>query len=171
VGAGYSQSHKLLIVLLGTQIIATPISVVRSVLFGMGEIKKQSVLFITEAVLNVLLSIILIGPFGLMGVAMGTAIPVIVIELGLLAPHALRILQLEIRDVVRHALGPQVLALGALLIYSLSVQRLYPVDANWLNLVTISIGGGAVLGIGWLGSSALERRFRFLEHPRTVAVP
>ncbi|MEO1999522.1 MAG: oligosaccharide flippase family protein, partial [Planctomycetaceae bacterium] len=49
VGAGYSQSHMLLIVLLGTQIIATPISVVRSVLFGMGEIKRQSVLFIIEA--------------------------------------------------------------------------------------------------------------------------
>ncbi|MEO1999691.1 MAG: hypothetical protein ABGZ17_30985, partial [Planctomycetaceae bacterium] len=123
------------------------------------------------AVLNVLLSIILIGPFGLMGVAMGTAIPVVVIELGLLVPHALRALQLELRDVVRHALGPQVLALGGLLVYSLTVQHLCPVDDNWLNLITISIGGGAVLGIGWLASSALERRYRLLEYPSTATVP
>ncbi len=171
IGSGYTQSHLLLIVLLATQIIATPINIVRSVLFGMGHVKRQSLLFLAEALLNVMLSLVLIGPFGLMGVALGTAIPVVVIELGLLAPYALRTLQLEFRDLVRQALGPQILALSGLLAYSLLVDRLYPVDDTWLNLITITIGGGAVLGVGWLASSALERRYRFLEYTKTASIP
>ena len=171
IGGGYSHSHLLLIVLLATQIIATPINIARSVLFGMGHVKRQSLLFLAEALLNVGLSLALIGPLGLMGVALGTAIPVIVIELGLLAPYALRTLQLKFGDLVRQALGPQVLALSGLLAYSLLVDRLCAADDNWLNLITITIGGGAVLGVGWLTSSALDRRYRLLECPKTAPVP
>ena len=170
IGPGYPQSHILLILLLGAQIIATPISVVRSVLFGMGHVKRQSILYIIEAVSNVVLSLILIGPFGLLGVAMGTIIPVIVIQIGFLAPYALRIFQLKTGDVVRWALGPQVLALSGLLAYSLAIQRLFSVTDTWLNLITITIGGGAVLGVGWLSSSALDRRYRFLEYSESAAV-
>ena len=150
VGAGYDESHALLLVLLGAQIVATPIDVVRCVLFGMGHVRKPALLYFIEAIANLVLTLILIHPFGLMGVAMGTAIPLVIVELGMLLPYALRKLQFEPRRLFHTVLAPQMLPLIALLGYSVAVSTLFPFQTGWFALAAISLGGGAVLGTVWL---------------------
>ena len=81
IGRSYAESHLILLVLLATQIIATPMDVLRRVLFGMGKVGYPSMLYLAEAVLNLILTLLLIPHFGLLGVALGTAIPVVPIEL------------------------------------------------------------------------------------------
>ena len=160
VGPGYGESHLLLLVLLGTQVIATPLAVFRSVLFGMGHVRAQSLMNLAKAIANIGLSILLIKPFGLMGVALGTAIPVLVVELGMLLPFAVRKVQLELGRLIRDALGPQLVALAALLGYSLVVADNVELHANWFFLIAVALGGGVVLALGWLAHAQAEKHWR-----------
>lgn len=163
IGSSYSQSQLLLMVLLGTQIIATPVEIVRSILFGMGHVRKPALINLTQAVCNLVLSIVLIRPLGLLGVALGTAIPVIVFDLGMLLPYGIRTLNLPADRLIRTALGPQVLALACLLGYSAAVASFWPPGSGWFDLAAVSVGGGVTLGIGWLLSKLIDRRMQFTQ--------
>ena len=157
VGPGYHESYLLLLVLLGAQIVAVPVGVLRSVLFGIGHVRAPAFMYLAEAIAYVVLTLILIRPLGLMGVALGTAIPILVVELGMLLPYAYRRLYFEPGRLIRAALGPQVLPLTALLVYSFAVTATIPPKTGWILLSTISVGGGAVLGIVWLCSARYGR--------------
>ncbi|MEQ9065937.1 MAG: hypothetical protein RLO18_04395, partial [Gimesia chilikensis] len=64
VGPGYPESHLLLTILLGARIVALPISIFRSVLYGMGNVKVPSLIYMGEALANLILSLILIQYLG-----------------------------------------------------------------------------------------------------------
>lgn len=151
----YPQSHLLLLVLLGGQLIATPMKVISGVLFGIGDVRKPAVTYIIEAIANFSLSLSLIFGFGLLGVALGTAIPVYLIELGILLPYALKRLQIQPRHVFANAIVPQVAPLFALLGYSFVVWSRVPLEPGWPRLLMIAAGGAAVLGTTWLGQHKL----------------
>jgi O-antigen/teichoic acid export membrane protein len=131
VGRGYESSHHLLIILLGAQVIALPVSMLRSVMFGMGRVKVPSLMYLAEAVLNLSLSVMLARWLGATGVALGTAIPVVAIELFVVLPYFFRSLQIEPAELVRKSLGPQVLPLFALWTYSISLSQMPDFGATW----------------------------------------
>ncbi len=160
VGPGFQQSHILFLILLGTHIVAMPVEVFRYVLFGMGHVRTQAFINLAEAAANVALSLALIGPLGLLGVAIGTAIPVIVVEIGVLTPFALRKLEIAPSRLIRQALGPQLLALTTLLVYSFYVASNVQLQAGWLLLIAITIGGGISLAAGRLGFNWFERHLK-----------
>ena len=149
VGPGYDESQRLLLVLLFAQTIALPLGVLRSILFGMGHVRAPAIMFFAEAVLNLVLSMLLIRPLGVMGVALGTAIPIAVIEIGLLLPYALKHLQLNGWKLLWDVLGPQSMPLLALVAYSAVVCRCFDVSQGWTKLVVVTAGGGAVLLSTW----------------------
>lgn len=156
VGPGYEASFGILLILLGAQVIATPVWTARAVLFGMGEVRLPALMYLTEAVANLALSLVLIKPFGILGVALGTALPVAVFELGVLLPFAMRKLQIRPGRLIREVLGHQFLPLAALAVYSFAVTMTVPLPANWFGLLAVSAGGGAVLGAVWLGLSRIH---------------
>ncbi len=151
----YPQSHVLLLVLLGGQIIATPMKVVSGILFGIGDVRKPAVTYIIEALGNFALSLALIARFGLLGVALGTAIPLYLVELGILLPYALKRLQIEPRWFFTNAIVPQLAPLVALLGYSFVVSSRIPIVPGWHRLLVIAAGGAVVLGTTWLGQQKL----------------
>lgn len=160
VGPGYERSHLLLLVLLGAQIVATPMEVIRSALFGMGHVRFPALMYIVEAAANLTLSLVLIRPFGLMGVAVATAVPLVAIELGALLPYAMRILKFDIGQLIRRGFGPQLLPLVLLLGYSFLVSAFVPDLTGWLPLTAVALGGGTVLAAGWLANESLLRGLR-----------
>lgn len=160
IGRSYPESHAILLVLLATQIVATPLDVLRRVLFGMGKVGYPSLLYLAEAVLNLVLTLLLIPHFGLLGVALGTAIPVVVVELFLLLPFALKQLGFRTTDFLRSVVLPQLLPLAALLGYSLVVWTSIPIDSAWLPVIAVSAGGGLVLGSVWGASHYASRRLK-----------
>ena len=164
----YPQSHLLLLVLLGGQIIATPMKVVSGVLFGIGDVRKPAVTYIIEAIANFSLSIALIFPFGLLGVALGTAIPLYLIELGILLPYALKRLQIEPRHFFTDAIVPQVAPLLALLGYSFVVWSRIPLEPGWHRMLAIAAGGAVVLGTTWLGQHRLVNWWNANKQIRSV---
>jgi O-antigen/teichoic acid export membrane protein len=152
VGPGYESSHHLLIILLGAQVVALPVSMLRSVMFGMGHVKGPSLMYLAEAIFNLLLSVALAETLGLTGVALGTAIPVIVIELFILLPYFFRVLRIEPSHLVRNSLGPQLLPLVALWIYSFSLSQMPDAAATWPRLIAVTLGGVSALA----GTAAVQ---------------
>ena len=161
VGPGYPESHLLLTILLGARIVALPISIFRSVLYGMGNVKVPSLIYMGEALANLILSLILIQYLGLVGVALGTAIPILFAELGILLPYALKKLDISRSRLLRYAIGPTIAPLLALLAYSYCLPHLFEIRNSWVALACIACGGGAFLAGTWLlfekGSPLLKR--------------
>ena len=70
-----SLSGKVLLILAAAQIVSAPHQVVSSTLYGLNKHKMLAQWRVVEAVANVALSIALIPHLGIVGVAIGTAIP------------------------------------------------------------------------------------------------
>ena len=158
VGRRFDESHMILLVLLGSQIIATPMDVLRRVLFGMGKIGFPSLLYCSEAVANLVLTLLLLPHLGLLGVALGTAIPIATLELFVLLPYALKVLDFRPATFLRRVVTPQLLPLAALLGYSSLVWVNIPIDAAWLPVLAVSAGGGVVLVGTWGASQYAAKR-------------
>jgi O-antigen/teichoic acid export membrane protein len=153
----YPESHTILIVLLFAQMVSAPLGIVRSIIFGTGDAKTPALMHLAEAVSNVILSLILIGPFGILGVALGTTIPILAVELGALLPYACRRLKLGLLSMIRSVLGPQVLPLTVLFAYCFWVETNFEIARGWEKLIAVAIGGGTALGCA-VGASFLLRR-------------
>lgn len=149
IGPDYPQSHLLLLILLGARIVALPVATFRSVLYGMGNVKVPSLIYMSEAVANLVLSLILIQSLGLIGVALGTAIPILVAELGIILPYAMKKLDISISQLLRSAIGPTVAPLLALLAYSYFLPQLIEVNNTWFTLIGVATGGGVFLIGTW----------------------
>ena len=139
-------AHRVLMILLGAHLVALPCSIFRAFLFGLGNVRIPACIYIVEAILNISLSIILCSSYGVEGVAWGTAIPVVFVELGVLLPYAVRSLGITWTRLVREAIGPAVFPLLALWLYAFSVSQQNWSHHNWMALIGIAIAGGAVLG-------------------------
>ena len=98
-----------------------------------------------EAIANLVLSVILVRRFGLLGVAIGTAVPVFVANLFILAPAACRQLNVRVFDFFRQvAVAPLVGALIA------AVAGVLLRDALPPESIAAIIGEGALVGIVYL---------------------
>ena len=84
--------------------------------------------------------------YGIEGVAWGTLIPVVVIELLVLVPYAFRTLQVSAWRIAHEAVWPQLLPLLALLAFSLLVSQQTWDHGDWRCLIGITFCGAALLG-------------------------
>lgn len=159
VGRSYGESHLILLILLGAQVVATPLHVLRGALFGMGRVKVPAILYFIEAIANLLLTLLLLKPFGIVGVAMGTAIPIVVVELCFLLPYALSVLHFPKARFLQGVVMPQVLPLAALWVYSFAVGVTFVISPSWIPVLLVASGGGAVLGVSWLASRYATRNW------------
>lgn len=146
----FPDSYRLLTVLLAAQIIALPTGVLRAFLFGSGIVRVPALIYLLEALCNLGLSIALCHFYGTWGVALGTVIPVMVFELGIIVPYALHQLGVSRRRMVREAVLPLVPPLLALWGYSAAIDHWTFVHSGLLGLCFVTAGGGAVLGVTWL---------------------
>lgn len=159
MGDGYESSHDILVVLLAAQLVALPCSVIRSFLFGMGDVRFPAILYLVEAVCNLLLSIVLCSYWGLIGVAWGTFVPVLCIELGVMVPVAMKRLGIAPQRLIAQAIWPQVLPLVVLGYYCYAVSAQDWSHHGWPTLIGVTACGGLVLGATWFLQEKL-RHFR-----------
>jgi O-antigen/teichoic acid export membrane protein len=109
--------------------------------------------------LNLGLTLILIKPFGIVGVALGTAIPIILVELCFMLPYALSLLRFEKSHFFQGVVIPQVLPLAALWGYSFSVGVTFVISPSWIPVLLVAAGGGVVLGASWLASNHATKKW------------
>lgn len=157
IGDGYAISYGLLLLLMGGQLVALPTQLLRNVLTGTGTVRLPALLFAAEAAINLTLSLLLLPWLGLWGVALGTFIPIVLIETGLLLPLGMNILGLKWRELWQTAICPQLMPLSLVAIYALSVRQL-SLSANWPTVIAILVGALATLVLGvWLNRREEQR--------------
>lgn len=145
IGPGYEVSSDVLTILVAGQAVALPMVVLRKTLLGMGNVRVPAFIDVAEAIANLALSLVLIQYWGIIGVAYGTLIPMIISESCLLLPYAVRTLGMDLKTIWRDVVFPQVLPLASLYAYCQLVSLLAP-SAGWLPVLSIAGGGVAVLG-------------------------
>jgi O-antigen/teichoic acid export membrane protein len=133
------------------------------ILKGAGQHKLLTYTNVTTAIVNVLLSIVLIRPFGLVGVALGTLIPVTLATVFVIYPVACREVGLSIgRPLTRGilpALWPALIMVALLRL----TQGLGPAGLAGV-LVHLAAGGLVYLGLFvGLGLGTEERRFYWMK--------
>ena len=73
--------------------------------------------------------------------------PLVVVELGLLLPHARKQLELSWKQLFVQGIRPQLIPLAMILVYSILVYQL-PIQETWLHIFGIVTGAVLVLGAG-----------------------
>jgi O-antigen/teichoic acid export membrane protein len=150
VGARYRSSYYVLIVLLVPRTFYLVQSASTKVLLGMGRHRALASVLLMEGAANLVLSFLLARPLGIVGVALGTAIPLTCTSLLFLPQHTCRVLNLPGGTLLGQSYGlPLLLSLpfGAVLWF---ISERIPVHSATTLILEIAIGG-AVYALGLAG--------------------
>jgi O-antigen/teichoic acid export membrane protein len=158
VGPAYAPYAHLVVILTLALLIDTSQWPAGSVLQGMARHQPLAVISVITAVANLGLSLVLVQTVGVTGVALGSLIPNIVVDLGLVLPYALRVIGVRPSQALREMLLP---ALAPLLPAALVLFLLRQVvgTASWPALIVISGATCVTYAAGYLiaGASRMER--------------
>jgi len=103
VGARYQASYSILLVLLVPKTLLLAQSSSVRILLGLGRQRTLALVFLVDGVANLVLSIVLLRHWGILGVALGTAIPLTCTSVLFLPRHLCRMLNIGVRDFLRQA--------------------------------------------------------------------
>jgi O-antigen/teichoic acid export membrane protein len=95
MGPDYMDSYTVLLILcIGLMFNTIQVSS-RSLLFGISKHKFYSITMLGEGILNILLSILLIKKYGILGVAIGTTIPMLITSIFITPVYATHVINLS----------------------------------------------------------------------------
>lgn len=98
MGPGYEISVSMLKILILPAAVFVPQAMAFSVMYGVGKHRKLLYIIIVEGLLNLILSILLVGRYGLTGIAVGTVIPQVIIYLVVMPVVIKSILNINLRQ-------------------------------------------------------------------------
>lgn len=151
VGPMYADAAVLVVILSIAALIDTSQWPAGYVLQGIARHRPLAAISMAGALANIALSVALIGPLGVTGVAIGTLIPATAEALGLVLPYALRAIGVNLSDFVRQAVLRALLPAIPTAILLLVLRE---------SMEPSSIGGlVTVVGIGLLAYVAAYLRF------------
>jgi O-antigen/teichoic acid export membrane protein len=160
VGKRYvEQSYPVLVVLL----VATALFLVQAasprVLFGMSKHRTWALIALIEGIVNILLSIILVRPYGIMGDALGTAIPLAATMIFFLPGHVCRQLQVPLRSFLREAYSLPI-AVCIPMVATLLLMKHWSVPHSYGTLAIHLAVAGMVYGTALLWAFSTKRAMR-----------
>jgi O-antigen/teichoic acid export membrane protein len=159
VGPEFSGSVLVLQILSVIVMIRVGNATGMTLLKGAGSHRIVSAANITTAICNVALSIALVRPMGLMGVALGTLVPVGIASVLVLFPLACRRVELSLAAAVRRGVWPAVWPGLVMGVFILSTRSLVP--ATLLAVAAECAAAGVVYGATFVlfSLNAVERQF------------
>jgi O-antigen/teichoic acid export membrane protein len=117
------------------------------VLFGMSKHGTWAKITLIEGIANLILSILLVRPFGIIGDAFGTAIPLACSTIFFMPRHVSKLLDIRLRTYLREAyVLPFLLTMP--LVAALLLLKLWFVPQNYRELGLQLVIGGTVYGAG-----------------------
>jgi O-antigen/teichoic acid export membrane protein len=139
VGPDYVASAPILTLLMAAMAVYVVQMPGQAVLKGMSLHRRLAWFMALEALLNFVLSVILARRLGVVGVALGTLIPRVVIE-GLLLPgYLLRVLELRIGHYLREGFLPVLPGAAGLALLSLAARRVLEPAPGWGMMVVTGL--------------------------------
>jgi O-antigen/teichoic acid export membrane protein len=155
VGQRYVSSYIVLLIVLIPSTLYQAQSTSNRILFGMSLHKSLAYIVLMEGIANVILSIVLVRPLGIVGDAIGTAIPLLCTSLFFLPRHMCRQLGVPVRKFLVEAyFYPVVLCLPMILVLILMQRSFYA--HRYPQLILNLMAGLAAYGVG-LGWFILTR--------------
>lgn len=158
-------SVALLLRLLLISIVSNYVSnIAAQILMGAGHVRPFALLLICGSILNIGLVLVLIRPYGLLGVATATVIASIVVDLIAIPIMLQRMLGLRVMDFVRKACArPTVVGMLFAIVLAGIARMAQPVD--WLDLILQGLlaGVSAVALVLAVGINSEERRRLILQ--------
>jgi O-antigen/teichoic acid export membrane protein len=128
-----------LVILAATLTLGVAQSVAARILYGMGRLKLFARLALVEAVVNLALSLLLVNPFGLEGVAVAVAVPNVLFCLFVIS-YACSVLDVRVR---RYVAASWAKPLAAACVPTAVWWFVTPVEATW-GAIALGIGVGLV---------------------------
>jgi O-antigen/teichoic acid export membrane protein len=149
VGQRYISSYIVLLILLIPSTLYQAQSTSNRILFGMSLHKSLAYVVLMEGIANVILSIVLVRPLGIVGDAIGTAIPLLCTSVFFLPRHMCRQLGIPVRKFLVEAyFYPVVLCLPMILVLLLMQHSFYA--HRYPQLILNLLAGIAAYGVGLL---------------------
>lgn len=149
MGPRYVSSYIILLILLIPSTLYNMQTTSNRILFGMSQHRSLAIIVLIEGVANVILSVLLVRPFGIVGDAMGTAIPLLCTAIVFLPRHMCRRLEVPLSKFLSEAyLFPVLMCVPMALTLAL-VQRSHYAH-RYPQLILNLLVGWTVYGIGVL---------------------
>jgi O-antigen/teichoic acid export membrane protein len=149
VGMRYVSSYSVLLILLIPTTLYQIQSTSNRILFGMSLHKSLAYIVLMEGIANLILSIVLVRPLGIVGDAIGTAIPLLCTSLFFLPRHLCRHLEIPLRKFLVEAyFYPVILCVPMTLVLVLMQRSFYA--HRYPQLLINLTSGMAVYGVGVL---------------------
>jgi len=169
VGSKYvATSYPILLILLIPTSLMLAQSASGRILYGMAKHRTLAWVTLGEGVSNLVLSIALVRHYGIVGDAIGTAIPLTCTTLFFLPIHLCRLLKCRLATYLRQAFMLPVL-LTLPLAAVLLVIRHYYYAHNYFQVLTQLLAGAAVYGIGLSWAVWSRKVWQVVDIPRTAA--
>jgi O-antigen/teichoic acid export membrane protein len=158
VGSEYRDEASLVVILVVASVALTSQWPAGAVLQGADRYGPLAVASLMSGVANVGLSIALIGPFGITGVAIGTLIPTLLEAVGFVLPFAMRELGVASSTLLSTVVLPVAVPAIACAMWLVVADR-WIGNPSLLSLAGVSAGAGAVYVIGYVVMpSAVQER-------------
>jgi O-antigen/teichoic acid export membrane protein len=176
VGPRYVSSYLVLLILLIPSALYMSQSTSNRILFGMSQHKSLAYVVLLEGIANLILSIALIRPLGIVGDAIGTAIPLLCTALFFLPRHTSRHLGISVRRFLMEAYTYPLVLCIPMSVVLMFMQR-YFYAHHYLQLVINLAAGFSAYGIGLLWfiltrePLGIEVRMRMSRYFRGSAAP
>ena len=118
------------------------------VLTGLGKPARPAIAFLIAGLLNLILSVLFVGPWGLVGVAWGTAIPNILFA-GAVLTFTCRELDMSLLDYAKYVVGRAILGVVPVAFVLIAYERLFDVT-GYIGLATAGVIEVVVFGSVWI---------------------
>jgi len=149
MGPRYVSSYIILLILLIPSTLYTAQTTSNRILFGMSQHRPLAIIVLIEGVANVILSIALVRPLGIVGDAIGTAIPLLCTAIFFLPRHMCRRLEVPVWKFIPEAyFYPALFCIPMALVLALMQRSFYA--HRYPQLVLNLLAGWVIYGIGVL---------------------
>jgi O-antigen/teichoic acid export membrane protein len=149
VGPIYLSSYMILVLLIVPRTAYRAQGASTRILFGMSRHKPLAYALVAEGLANLVLSIVLIRRFGIVGDAVGTAIPLLCTSLVFLPYYLGRLLRVSVWEFVSQAYAFPLVLCAPLVAVLLLMRHLFYAH-NYRQLLVQLLTGGIVYGSGVL---------------------
>jgi O-antigen/teichoic acid export membrane protein len=170
MGPEFAGSVLPLQVLAVTGIVLVGQGPLGNILLGTGRHRLVAFVALGEALVNLVLSVLLVGRYGILGVAIGTAVPVIVANLFILLPAACRQVQVPVRDFTRTVVAAPAACAVIAALAGVGLRSAFPPHSIPGIVLEGAVVGMSYLIAVWLFGFDTAVRARYLAYARHAFV-
>jgi O-antigen/teichoic acid export membrane protein len=146
VGKEFSEASSVLVILAGVSAFGLTQNPAIGLLYALNKHKKYAIATIIEAVFNVALSLLLISKYGIIGVAIGTAIPMLVSKIFIMPIYASKAIEIPLSIYLKPSIWP---AATSMLIVILAYTS--PFHKNLPDRIEYLVGTAFLIGLIYSG--------------------